>query len=56
LKLKEIFIVAFKGMLMDVLGGELEGNPWKTPRSRRNAAKMKIRARRALDNGGFWWR
>jgi len=33
-----------------------KGDPWKTPRSRWNATEMKIKARRALDNGGFWWR
>jgi len=42
--------------LMNVLGVWEEGDPWKTPRSRWNAAKMKITTRRALDNEGFWWR
>jgi len=41
---------------MDVLGVGEEGDPWKTPKRRWNAAEMKIRARRALGNGGFWWR
>ena len=39
---------------MDVLGVGEEGGPWKTPKRRRNAAEIKIRARRALGNGGFW--
>jgi len=42
--------------VMDVLGVGEEGDPWKTPKRRWNAAEMKIRARRALGNGGFWWR
>jgi len=41
--------------MMDVLGVGEEGDPWKTPKRRWNAAEMKIRARRALGNGGFWW-
>ena len=41
-------------IVMDVLGVIEEGDPWKTPRSRCNAVEMKIRARRALGNGGFW--
>ena len=41
---------------MDILGVREEGDPWKTPRSRWNATEMKIRERRALGNGGFWWR
>jgi len=42
--------------LMDVLGIGEEGDPWKTPKRWWNVAEMKIRARRALGNGGFWWR
>ena len=43
-------------LVMDVLGVGEEGDPWKTPKSRWNVAKMKIKARRALGNEGFWWR
>jgi len=42
--------------LMDVLGVGEEEDPWKTPKRRWNTTEMKIRARRALGNGGFWWR
>jgi len=42
--------------LVDVLDGEVEGNPWKTPRSRWSAAEMKISTWIALGNGCFWWR
>ena len=45
-----------KRSLMDVLGVGEEGDPWKTPKRRWNTTEMKIRARRALGNGGFWWR
>ncbi|QCE14583.1 hypothetical protein DEO72_LG11g1586 [Vigna unguiculata] len=38
---------------MDVLGGEVEGNPWRMLRLSENAAKMEKELKLALRNGGF---
>jgi len=38
---------------MEVLGGEVEGHPWRMLRMSENAAKMEKELRLALGNGGF---